>query len=216
MSKVNSYLHRRGATKRLEFLTDGVFAIVATILVLEIKVPELENGMEKTQLLNSLKKIVPSLVAFIFSFLNLMIFWINHDAISRVVVYFNRKITYMNVVFLLLISLVPFTTHLISEYPNSLTAVSIYGIVLMLCSFTGAFMFSEIAFKSDMMKKEIDMKMRRKIGTIIWIGPFIFLAAILLGMIHVFIPVILYILTPIVFLFLPDMDLNEISDKVNE
>ena len=216
MAKATPYLQRRGASKRLEFLTDGVFAIVATLLVLEIKVPELEHGMEKTELLNSLKKIVPSLVAFIFSFLNLMIFWINHDAISRVVIYFNRKITYLNILFLLFISLVPFTSHLVSEYPDSLTAISIYGTVIMLCSFAGAAMFSEIAFKSDMMKKEVSMEKRRKTATIIWIGPFIFLAAILLGLVHVYIPVILYILTPIVFLFLPDMDLNEISDKENE
>jgi uncharacterized membrane protein len=216
MAKAKTYLQRRGASKRLEFLTDGVFAIVATLLVLEIKVPELEHGMEKTELLNSLKKIVPSLVAFVFSFLNLMIFWINHDAIGRVVIYFNRKITYLNVLFLLFISLVPFTSHLVSEYPYSPTAISIYGIVIMLCSFVGAAMFSEIAFKSDMMKKEVSMEKRRKTAKIIWIGPFIFLAAILLGLIHVYIPVILYILTPIVFLFLPDMDLNEISDKENE
>ena len=215
MARAKTYLQRRGATKRLEFLTDGVFAIVATLLVLEIKVPELEHGMEKAELLTSLKKVFPSIIAFVFSFLNVMIFWINHDAVGKVVVYFNRKITYLNIVFLLFISLVPFTSHLVSEYPDSLTAISIYGIVLMLCSFAGAAMFSEIAFKSDMMKKEVDMKKRKKTAAIVWTGPFLFLAAILLGFIHVLIPVIIYILTPIVFLFLPDMDLNEISDHEN-
>jgi uncharacterized membrane protein len=130
-------------------------------------------------------------------------------------VYFNRKITYLNILFLLCISLVPFTSHLVSEYPDSLTAISIYGIVLMLCSFVGAAMFSEIAIKSDMMQKEVSREKRKKIATLFWIGPFIFLVAILLGWIHVLIPVIIYILTPIVFLFLPDMDLNEISDKEN-
>lgn len=215
MGQAKPYLKRHGASKRIELLTDGVFAIVATLLVLEIKVPHLEHGMEKTELLSSLKKILPSLIAFIFSFLNLMIFWINHDAIGKVVIYFNRKLTYLNVLFLLFISLVPFTSHLVSEYPASLTAVSIYGIVLMLCSITGAMMFSEIAFGSDMMMKEVSHQRRKRTATIIWMGPVIFFIAILLGFVHVIIPVIFYIITPIVFLFLPDMDLNEISDKEN-
>lgn len=215
MAKAKPYLKRYGASKRLEFLTDGVFAIVVTLLVLEIKVPQLEHGMENTELLASLKKIVPSLIAFIFSFLNVMIFWINHDAIGQAVVYFNRKITLLNVVFLLSISLVPFTSHLVSEYPTSLIAISIYGIVLMLCSLIGSMMFSEIAFGSDMMIKEVSFERRKKIATIFWIGPFIFLIAILLGLIHVIIPVIFYILTPIVYLFLPDLGLNKISEKEN-
>jgi len=215
MARSNTYLQRRGASRRLEFLTDGVFAIVATLLVLEIKVPELEHGMEKTELINSLKKIVPSVVAFIFSFLNVMVFWINHDAIGRVTVYFNRKITFLNILFLLFISLVPFTSGLVSAYPDSLTAISIYGIVLMFCSFTGALMYFEIAFNSDMMEKQVSMEKRRLAAKLIYTGPSIYVVAILLGFIHVFIPVIIYILTPIVFLFLPEMDLNEISDHEN-
>ena len=212
MAKAITFLHRHGASKRLEALTDGVFAIVATLLVLDIRVPELENGMGNSALLQSLKKITPSFISFVFSFLNIMIFWMNHDAISKVTRYFTRQITYLNTIFLLFICLVPFTSRLISEYPDSFIAISLYGILLMICSILAVSMYWHIAFGSNMMKKEVSLHMRRKLWKrIIW-GPFLFLFAVLAGIFQVYIPVIIYILTPIVFLFLPGLDLNEISD----
>ncbi len=199
--------------KDWKHLTDGVFAIVATLLVLEIRLPELEKGMDKSELIHSLEKIIPSFIAFVFSFLNIMIFWMNHDAISNVTIYFNRFITYMNIVFLLCISLVPFTSRLISEYPDSLTAITLYGSVLMTTSLVAAIMYRHIAFRSNLMKKEVSMKARKKVWDRIILGPFLFLFAMVAGYLHVYIPVIIYIMTPIVFLFLPDLDLNEVSDK---
>jgi uncharacterized membrane protein len=215
MAKATQFLHQHGASKRLELLSDGVFAIAATLLVLEIRVPELEHGMGKTELLKSLIKIIPSMVAFIFSFMNIMVFWMNHDSISMVTRYFDRKITFLNIIFLLFISLVPFTSRLISEYPDSFIAISIYGIVLMLCSIIATIMYRHIAFKTDMMMKEVSMKSRKKVWKRIVFSPFIYLFAIIAGWFHVYIPIFIYILMPVVFIFLPDMDLNEMSDKEN-
>jgi uncharacterized membrane protein len=209
MSKANRFLQKHGASKRLELLTDGIFAIAATLLVLDIRVPELERGMEKSELLQSLKKILPSFIAFVFSFLNIMIFWLNHDTIGSITRYFSRKISFMNIIFLLFISLVPFTSRLISEYPDSFTAITIYGIVLMLCSVVASSMYRIIAFGSDMMMEEVTMKTRNKLWKRIRMGPYVYLFAIIAGWFQVYIPVIIYILTPVVFLFLPDIELKE-------
>ncbi len=74
-------------------------------------------------------------------------------------------------------------------------------------------MYRHIAFRSNMMKKEVSMKARKKVWNRIILGPFLFLFAMAAGYLHVYIPVIIYIMTPIVFLFLPGLDLNEVSDK---
>ena len=70
-----SKTHPINHSRRLEALTDGIFAIAATILVLEIRVPEIKDSSTH-QLLDSLKETLPSLVAFVFSFLNILIFGI--------------------------------------------------------------------------------------------------------------------------------------------
>jgi len=78
-----------GASKRMEALTDGIFAIVATLLVLEIKVPKLPENYSSAEMHQAFKEIVPSFIAFVFSFLNILIFWYNHDSIGKTLYYFD-------------------------------------------------------------------------------------------------------------------------------
>jgi uncharacterized membrane protein len=198
-----------GASKRIEALSDGVFAIVATILVLEIRVPKLENNADTLSLLRSLKDIAPSFIAFVFSFLNILIFWANHDAVGKVVERYDLKITYLNIFFLLGICLIPFTTAFVSEYPFSRLSVTIYGIVLFYCSLIAVLMFRHLAFKSSMMLTRVTKTSRQKIWKRIILGPILFLVAILLGFIHVYIPIVFYILTPLLFMTLPQPDFEQ-------
>lgn len=197
-----------GASKRLEALSDGVFAIVCTLLVLEIKVPELESGYTPAELLHKLWELVPSFIAFVFSFLNILIFWVNHDAINKVISRYDTRTTYLNIIFLLFISLIPFTTGFISRYPDSLIAITCYGLVLFLCSLVAVIMYHHLAFRSQLFFPEVTLASRKKIyRQIIW-GPLLFAAAIVLGLISVYIPIIIYVITPISFMFLPQLDFD--------
>ena len=75
-----------GASRRLEALSDGVFAIACTLLVLEIKVPHFEHGVNLAQQWDKFTEVIPSIIAFVFSFLNILIFCTNHDAINKIIV----------------------------------------------------------------------------------------------------------------------------------
>ncbi len=195
-------------SKRIEALSDGIFAIASTILVLEIRVPELDNG-STGELMHSLIEILPSLIAFIFSFLNILIFWVNHDIIGKTLNYFDQKLIYMNILFLLFISLVPFTTAFVSRYPFNVISVMTYGLVLFLTSLTAAFMYNYIAFRSKLMHEKITMASRKKIWKQIISGPILFAIALPLGLIHVYIPIAIYILTPLLFLVSPKIEFEE-------
>lgn len=195
-----------GASKRMEALSDGVFSIAATLLILEIKVPDLKQGFTNEQMLFALKEVLPSFIAFIFSFLNILIFWVNHDAVGKVVTRYDHKTTYLNVLFLLLISLVPFTTNFVSEYPSSVIAITVYRIVLLLNSIVACVMYWQLAFGSKLMLPVVTVASGRKISKRIILGPVLFAAAILLGFIHIYIPIFIYIITPVSFMVLPNMD----------
>ena len=204
---------KAGASKRMEALTDGIMTIVATLLVLDIKVPELPENYSRTEMQHAFREILPSLIAFVFSFLNILIFWFNHDSIGKVLSYFDRRLTFLNIFFLLFISLVPFTTAFVSKYPYSFEAISVYGIVLFMASFFAAWMYYHIAFKSDMMHTSISLEARKKLWKKIRVGPVSFLAAILLGMIHVAIPICIYILMPFFYMFMLGIDLMEVKKE---
>jgi uncharacterized membrane protein len=202
-----------GASKRLEALSDGVFAIASTLLVLEIKVPELEKGFSQKELVHALTEILPSFIAFVFSFLNILVFWVNHDAINKVILRYDTKTTYLNIVFLLFISLIPFTASFISRYPDSFIAITIYGLVLFFSSLSGAMMYHHLAFRNKLFIPAVTMASRKKIWRLIVSGPVLFAVAIAGGLISVYIPIFIYAIIPVIFMFMPQLDFDSTEEE---
>ena len=202
-----------GATKRMEALSDGIFAIACTLLVLEIKIPHFPSGLTHAEQWHELKKVLPSFIGFVFSFLNILIFWVNHDAINKVIVRFDTKTTYLNIIFLLFISLIPFTTGFLSENSESLIAVTCYGLVLFCCSLVAVIMYYHLAFRSKLFLPAVTLASRKKIWRQVISGPVLFALAIAAGLITVYIPIVIYALTPISFMFLPQMDFDTAEEE---
>jgi uncharacterized membrane protein len=110
-------------TARLEAFTDGVVAVIITILVLEIHVPQ---GSD----LASLKADVPILLAYVLSYVNVGIFWVNHHHMLHVTEQVNGKILWANLVLLFWLSLVPFVIRWIDETGFVAAPTAAYGVVL--------------------------------------------------------------------------------------
>jgi len=198
-----------GASKRLEALSDGVFAIACTLLVLEIEIPSFESNMSFAEQWKEFSHAqLPSLAAFVFSFLNILIFWVNHDAINKVIVRYDTKTTYLNIIFLLFISLIPFTTAFLRNNIDSFLANAAYGLVLCLGSVVAVWMYHHLAFKAKLFYPEVTMHSRKKVYKQVFPGPLLFLFAIGLGLISNYISIALYALIPISFMFLPQLDFD--------
>jgi uncharacterized membrane protein len=108
---------------RLEAFTDGVVAIIITIMVLEIHVPQ---GSD----LASLKADVPVLLAYVLSYVNVGIFWSNHHHMLHVTERVNGKILWANLVLLFWLSLIPFVIRWIDETGFVAAPTAAYGVVL--------------------------------------------------------------------------------------
>jgi uncharacterized membrane protein len=132
-------------TGRVEAFSDGVFAIATTLLVLEIKVPLDGNGEaleSATDLLMALGRQWPHYLAYLMGFSTIVIMWINHHGLFRLIRRSTHGLLIWNSLLLLVISLVPFLTALVAEYLSPLegegarAALVIYsgwGIVIALC-----------------------------------------------------------------------------------
>ncbi|HUW01995.1 MAG TPA: TMEM175 family protein [Acidimicrobiales bacterium] len=113
---------------RVVALSDGVFAIIITILVLEIAVPE---DLPEQSLLQALEDLRPTFVAWVISFLLTGMFWVAHrDVFARVRVV-NRDLVWLNLLFLLPVSLIPFAASVLGQYPDEPVAMHLYGVVLI-------------------------------------------------------------------------------------
>jgi uncharacterized membrane protein len=118
-------------TTRLETFSDGVFAIAATLLVLEIGV----TASDGHDLGSALLHIWPSYLAYATSFLIIGIIWINHHHTVSLMSRVDRMFLFINLVFLLVVAFIPFPTRLVAEYlhkPGEREAVLAYAITMLL------------------------------------------------------------------------------------
>ena len=122
--------------ERLHALADGIFAIAMTLLVLELKVPDVTNATN-TELLHSLKELLPSLYSFVLSFLLLFIYWRGFNAIiGTLAKTINFTVVLICMIYLMLISLVPFSSYFFGRYGYTQVGVGLYAINLILIGLT--------------------------------------------------------------------------------
>ncbi|MEO5951916.1 MAG: TMEM175 family protein [Chloroflexia bacterium] len=103
-------------TNRLEAFSDGVFAIAVTLLVLDIKVPEVEGQAGSLVLTDALLMQWPAYASYALSFITIGILWANHHRVYANIVRTNHSYLIMNVVYLMLVGVFPFPTAMLSKY----------------------------------------------------------------------------------------------------
>ncbi|MFZ3342893.1 MAG: TMEM175 family protein [Terriglobales bacterium] len=114
-------------TNRLEAFSDGVIAVIITIMVLELKVP-------RDTTLSSLRGIAPQFLSYLLSFLVVAIMWVNHHHMLHSARRADARLLWSNNALLFWMSLVPFVTAYMGNNPRDPRAVALYGVVLSLCS----------------------------------------------------------------------------------
>ena len=112
---------------RLEAFSDGVLAIIITIMVLEFSVPEGTT-------FNDLKPLLPKVLGYILSFIYIAIYWNNHHHLMHTVEKVNGKILWANMHLLFWLSLIPFATAWLGESHFASFPMFLYGIVLLGCA----------------------------------------------------------------------------------
>lgn len=120
---------------RLETFSDGVFAIALTLLILEIKAPHAENISTSAGLWQALKHLLPSVFAFLLSFGIIVISWVNHHGMMKLIHKSTPHFMYSNVFLLLTIVIIPFPTELLAEFcftGAATPAVVLYCSVILL------------------------------------------------------------------------------------
>ena len=128
---------------RLEAFSDGVVAIAATLLVLELRVP---SGT--TDLPAALLRLWPAYAAYLVSFLTIGIIWVNHHTLLEHCARVDRRFLYLNLLLLVAVGIVPFPTALVDEYilseHGATAALVVYGLggLLIAIAFTGVFLYA--------------------------------------------------------------------------
>lgn len=120
-------LDRSVDTARTEAFSDGVFAIAATLLVLNLEVPNLPRGEASRELPRAVFNLAPDLLSYVVSFVVILMFWTAHRGIFRHVKYTNRRLSWLNGLFLMVVASLPFSTGLFDRYSGEPLAVVVYA-----------------------------------------------------------------------------------------
>ena len=157
---------------RIENLSDGVFAIIMTILVIEFKVPKLstEALTNSTLLFHELSKLFPLFFSYSISFAMLAMYWIGHHNLFHLFTKnINRLLMEMNVLFLMLVGLLPFMSHLLGEYRYNQGAVQLYSLSIILIGLCMHMMYHYAHVSNEIDNHEVDELTVRKIKIRIWL-----------------------------------------------
>lgn len=126
-TSVRKILHSILLSKgRMEALTDGIFAIAMTLLVLELKLPDLPKSVSTHELLHSIGEEMPALFSFILSFLYCGLLWVMHHMAMHFIRHLQITLVWLNLVFLMTISTMPFSCALLGHFLRNRAAQEIY------------------------------------------------------------------------------------------
>jgi uncharacterized membrane protein len=117
-------------TDRIEAFSDGVLAIVITLLVLEITPPAVQGG--DAELWRALAHMLPVIAAWVVSFLFVLVFWVSHHYLFASLAKVDRGVLWLNGLFLLFISFTPFPTSLQARYPGTAPAAFLLSLAMFL------------------------------------------------------------------------------------
>lgn len=189
-------------TARLEAFSDGVLAIVITIMVLELKIP---HGAE----FSAIVPLLPVFLSYILSFIYVAIYWNNHHHLLTFGTRATAREMWANMHLLFWLSLVPFATGWVGESHGSAMPAACYGVVLLMAAV--AYKILQIQIISSSVRRD---ELRAALGRDVkgMISPVIYLVAIGLAFVKPMISYVLYALVALMWI-VPDRRLERLSAK---
>jgi uncharacterized membrane protein len=156
--RTRELLERLHDPARVLALSDGVFAILITLLVLEIHVPELTQGHSLNQ---ALREIRPSLVAFVISFVLAGMYWVGHRDLFALIRRTDRGLVWLNILYLLPLCLLPFAAGLLGRYDTEPVALRIYGLLLVAIAVMRVVIWLYATSRPHLLWQRLDHRQRR-------------------------------------------------------
>lgn len=204
------------STQRLEAFSDGVFAIVITLLFLNLKVPEMNNTEDWRELLNELYSALPKFMSIILSFIFVAIFWVAHHQFFHTLRETTRALLWLNLIFLFLVCFVPFPAAVMTEFPNNKTAVVLFGATVLL---TGV-MLVALRWYAWMKHKEItsitdDYQVKKALHRSVLITVFN-AVGLIVSFFNPAAAIVIYLFTPLALLFPVKIEVENDEENSDE
>lgn len=171
--------------RRIEALRDGVFAIAMTLLAVELSVPDLLGTSGATGQPTSLLEVGPEFYSYALSFVVLGVFWIMHHYMFHFIRRSDGILVWLNVLFLMLVALIPFSTKLLNSNPGDATAAAFYGSFVILTNIVLVGMWYYVTRRRRFVSADIDRRVMTTLPRVLLLISGIMLAGVILGYLNI-------------------------------
>ncbi len=188
---------------RLEAFSDGVFAIVITLLILDIRFPEVPYS----EFASGLREVFPRILAYVMSFIIIGLYWVTHHNSMHAMKKTDRGFLWLNILLLLFVSFIPFPTSLLGRYPFQAGPIIFYGATLIACNLVGYVMLVYVHYHPHLANTAFSPKYLRSHTPNYIIVNGAYLLAILIAKPYPLVSYLIYILVvTLLILLLPKQD----------
>jgi len=146
-------------TARLISFSDGVFAIAVTLLVFNLKVPQIPADHIHLLLPGLIRAMVPHFATYVLSFLLVALYWTFHHRMLNLVTHIDTPFLWMNIWYLLMIAFIPFSAMLFGTYPNETVSFVFYVSSMIIVAGLSMLMLGYASFKYRLLNKNMPMAM---------------------------------------------------------
>jgi uncharacterized membrane protein len=157
-AQARALLERAHDPARVLALSEGVFAIIITLLVLEIHVPELAQGHSLNQ---ALAEVRPSFTAFVITFILTGMYWVGHRDLFALIRRTDRGLVWLNILHLLPLCLLPFAAGMLGRYDQEPVALRIYGLALVAIAVIRVVIWLYTTNRPHLLFQRLDQRQRR-------------------------------------------------------
>jgi uncharacterized membrane protein len=198
MAKLHGTTSLTPSTQRIELFSDGVLAILLTLLILEIQVPFLADTSTPT-VIDGILRTMPHLFSFAFSFFTLAVFWVNHHNFFSILNKTDWVLLWHNMHLLFWLALVPFSTAFLGEYPDVALVGAMYALNLALAAGAFSLMARHALFHGCFTTGDISEKDRRAFIRTSMVGSGLYCLAAILAFGSVWITWVLVLVIPMYY-----------------
>jgi uncharacterized membrane protein len=190
------HAERQGDPTRVLALSDGVFAIILTLLVLEIRVPELsvDEGLQ-----DAFHEIRPSLVAFLISFVVVANAWARHRDLFTLIRRTDRVLIWLNLLYMLPLAILPFGTALLARYQRDPVALELYGLILVAIALARLAIWGYATGRPNLLYVPVEERSRWNRAAVVTIPTVAYAIAIGLASTAPKVSLAIYALTPVIY-----------------
>jgi uncharacterized membrane protein len=193
------------SANRLEALGDGIFSVAMTILVIELKIPTVQGNSLK-DLLHGLYETRQELFCYFISFIVLGIMWFGHRMVFEYISRTNRYFIFLGVLFYMVVCLVPFSTRFLAANTFKWYAILMYGLNLSMCNLT---LFAQWTYgikRPTLHARILPAEVRKEATKLFLISPVLYAIAIAISFYIPLVSIIIYFITPILYLLPQKLD----------